>query len=232
MNKIFDSHSEDYSETIEQSLGIFGKKHDFYTKVKADRLIQIMSALGPIENLKVLDVGCGVGLVHTYLSGRIGNLQGADISGPSLQVARRANPGVGYSAYDGNHLPYATGTFDCAFAICVLHHVPVPAWQAFSLEMARVVRPGGLVVIIEHNPLNPATQWVVRHCELDEDAVLLWPWRLRELLVKAELASVETRYFLFTPFDGRIFRRLDKSLSRLPFGTQYFIHGMVASHAT
>ncbi len=47
-----------------------------------------------MSRLKVLDVGCGVGLVHRYLSGKVGSLHGTDVSGESLAVAGKANPGV------------------------------------------------------------------------------------------------------------------------------------------
>jgi hypothetical protein len=40
-------------------------------------------------------------------------------------------------------------------------------------EMARVTRPGGMVAIIEHNPLNPVTRHIVSRCPFDRDAVLL-----------------------------------------------------------
>ena len=39
--------------------------------------------------------------------------------------------------------------------------------------MRRVVRPGGLLCIIEHNPFNPLTRLAVVRCEFDRDAVLL-----------------------------------------------------------
>jgi len=142
-------------------------------------------------------------------------------------VARKENPGVAYETYDGHVLPYPDESFDCAFAICVLHHVPVPQWLEFIAEMRRVVRPGGLVLLIEHNPLNPATQFVVWNAEMDENAVLVWPRKLRALMKSVGLAPPWTRHVLFTPFDGRFFRKLDRLLGRIPLGTQYVMGARV-----
>jgi ubiquinone/menaquinone biosynthesis C-methylase UbiE len=222
----FDEYSHSYSEGIENTIGIFGKKHDFFVRNKAEILLP---ALATIENetsrLNVLDVGCGVGLMHRYIAGSVGSLEGTDISGASLEIARNANPGVHYKIYDGRTLPYSDARFDCAYAICVMHHVPVDQWLEFLKEMRRVVRPGGLIVIVEHNPLNPATQWVVRTSAMDANAVLLKPWTLRTLMKSAGIGHSWIQYVLFTPFAGKAFRILDRVLSRVPFGAQYAIAG-------
>ena len=44
---------------------------------------------------------------------------------------------------------------------------------AFVAELARVVRPGGLVVVFEHNPLNPLTRLVVSRVTFDDGVRLL-----------------------------------------------------------
>src|SRR5687767_3110693 len=163
----FDQHAELYSRKIEQSIGMFGQDHDFFIRNKASVLLDLLSEARSTQEMRLLDVGCGVGLIHRYLTDQVADLDGVDVSNDSLAVARESNPGVAYTSYVRSILPYDTGTFDCAYAICVLHHVPVVQWQAFVSEMQRVTKPGGMVVVIEHNPINPATQWVVRSCELD-----------------------------------------------------------------
>src|SRR5207237_8865176 len=111
----------------------------------------------------------------------------------------RANSRLQSRADAGAELPSASGEFDFAFAICVLHHVPPADWLGFIREMARVIRPGGAVCIIEHNPLNPLTQLSVRRCEFDRDAVLLPSWRTAGLMARAGLRAVDGRYLLGLP---------------------------------
>lgn len=228
MEAEFDRHSSDYSQTIGEALSVFGKSHDFFVRSKADVLLPALARLGSnAGGLTVLDVGCGVGLVHRYLVGSVGELHGTDISTASLEVARKANPSVRYMPYDGVTLPYEAASFDCAFAICVMHHVPVVQWKDFLREMRRVVRPGGLVMIIEHNPLHPATQWIVRNHPMDANAVLLMPWTLRKLMKAAGIGSLWLRYISFVPFAGKLVRLLERLLSRTPLGTQYVLGGRV-----
>jgi len=229
MTAEFDSHAKTYQATMERWTRMFGQTHAFFVRDKVERLLDAFIEVGPLKSLKVLDVGCGIGLGHDSIAQAVGELHGVDVSRESLNLATRKNPGVSYEAYEGNRLPHEDGIFDCVYAICVLHHVPKQQWPELVQEMARVVRPGGRLVVIEHNPLNPATQWVVRTCEFDKDAILLTPWKLRRLFINAGLCVPQVRYTLFTPFAQKFFRVLDRALSRIPFGAQYVVTGRKAS---
>ena len=225
----FDRYLQSYSKEIDDVIGIFGKKQEFFVKHKAEILLSAFATVASnISNFKVLDIGCGTGMVHAHIAGSVSELHGADVSSASIDMARRQNPTAHYKTYDGQVLPYADGSFDCAFAICVLHHVPVAQWAAFLKDMSRVVKRGGLVLVIEHNPLNPATQWVVNTCKFDVNAKLLRPWKLRRLLDSAGIINPWVKYVLFTPFAAKPFRQLDRLLSGLPFGAQYVMGGKVA----
>lgn len=224
----FDQFSQNYSADIDKVIGVFGQKHDFFIQAKADLLAPIFRRLAAGKSgAHVLDIGCGVGLLHPYIRGAVEKLAGADVSGSSIEIARKNNPGVDYAVYDGTALPYPDGSFDCALAVTVMHHVPPEQWPAFMAEAARVVRPGGQVIVIEHNPLNPATVWAVRRAPMDENAVLLGAGTVRDLMLQARLRAPATRYFLFTPFAGSLFRKIDAWLGSVPLGTQYMTSGSV-----
>ena len=90
-------------------------------------------------------------------------------------------------------------------------------------ELARVVRPGGLVFVFEHNPWNPVTRAIVRDCPLDRDAVLLTAPETRGLLSRAGLEVVEQRYYLFFPRSLGFLRRFEPWLAWLPLGGQYYV---------
>jgi hypothetical protein len=83
-----------------------------------------------------------------------------------------------------------------------------------------------MAIVIEHNPMNPATRWVVKRCPLDKGATLLAPGTLVRTFQSAGLQQVTTRYFQFTPFKPRPFRVLDSALSWLPIGAQYCVSGL------
>jgi SAM-dependent methyltransferase len=56
----------------------------------------------------------------------------------------------------GSALPFGDDSFDLVTSVAVLHHIADPADVRQSLaEMVRVVRPGGRVLVWDHNPRNP-----------------------------------------------------------------------------
>jgi ubiquinone/menaquinone biosynthesis C-methylase UbiE len=158
--------------------------------------------------------------------GLAGRLCGTDVSTASIEQARLRNPSVEYEIYDGEVLSYSDSSFDCATAICVMHHVPPEKWLGFLNEILRVVRPGGLVCIIEHNPFNPLTRFAVARCVFDQDAVLLRAGQTQRLMAEAGLKNVDTHYFLLLPSAAAPVRRIERSLRRLPFGAQYATWGI------
>jgi SAM-dependent methyltransferase len=222
----FDAYSSSYDDEVNRSLAFTGLKVDYFTQVKAGYLIDLLHGhFGQTAGLDLVDVGCGVGNYHSLLGSRLRSLSGADLSAECLAVAEQRNPGVAYRQYDGGRLPFGDDQFDAAVTICVMHHVPPAQWPAFAAEMRRVVRPGGLVTVFEHNPLNPLTRRVVSNCDFDADAVLLTQRRVRQLLAGAGLQRVRSRAILSLPTMGAISRKLDLALGRLGLGAQYFATG-------
>ncbi|TIU25363.1 MAG: class I SAM-dependent methyltransferase, partial [Mesorhizobium sp.] len=110
-------------------------------------------------------------------------------------------------------------------AICVMHHVPPENWKLFAAELARVTRPGGVVLIFEHNPYNPLTRRAVSNCPFDEDAVLLSKGQVMKHLHDAGLRDVDGRYILNVPSINGPLRRIDEALGFVPFGAQYYVQG-------
>ena len=226
MSSDFDRYQRSYESEIERSISFIGKSHDFFMQAKADALVELAAAhFGDPRRVSFLDVGCGNGLTDELIAARVGSVSGVDLSARLIEEASNRNPGVAYRFYDGGALPYEEATFDIVFAICVLHHVPPPDWAAFVAELKRVTRPGGLAVLIEHNPRNPLTRLAVARCEFDETAVLLSRRRAADLLGSAGLRIVDRRYILFFPWSGRGLRRLEGSLGALPLGAQYIVAG-------
>ena len=151
-----------YEAAVDQSVSFTGRNAAFFAERKVDILESIVSpVVGPLRGLSVLDVGCGTGTTDRVLMPRVGRLQGVDISEEMLAKARINVPSAGYSWYDGEKVPFGDQTFDAVVAICVLHHVPISNRFGFVSEMVRVVRPGGVVAVFEHNPMNPLTRRVV-----------------------------------------------------------------------
>jgi predicted TPR repeat methyltransferase len=110
---------------------------------------------------EVLDVGCGTGLVGRTLraQGYQGQLFGLDLSRSSLQVAEEARVYDTLEAADLQQpLPAADGSVDAVVCVGVMTYLPdvETVWR----EFARVVRPGGLVVVTQREDL-----WEPRDCQ-------------------------------------------------------------------
>ena len=220
----FDRYRDSYVDALDHAVGFSGRDPLFFARAKADLLVDLGGRLvGDPATLSLLDVGCGVGLVDAFLCGRFGAVHGTDVSAEMVAAARERNPYVEYAVARSGELPYATGAFDLAFAACVLHHVPPGERVALIREIARVLRPGGLGVVVEHNPFNPLTRVVVSRCEFDEDIELLRRSEAERLVAEGGLARVETRYVVFFPWRSRPLARIERALGWLPAGAQYYV---------
>lgn len=229
MRNEFDAYSGNYDDVVNSSIAFSGLKVDFFTRAKANYIDDIFDAhFAGRRNIDILDVGCGVGNYHPHLMQRYSSLAGVDVSAASIETAKTRNPSVDYRSYDGESLPYADQSFDAVFTICVIHHVPPTQWALFGREMHRVLRPGGLALIFEHNPINPLTKRVVSNCEFDADAVLLKSPEAEAILQDAGFRDVFSRHILTIPAAGNVTRGLDRLFSRLPLGAQYYTAGIRA----
>jgi ubiquinone/menaquinone biosynthesis C-methylase UbiE len=103
-----------------------------------------------------LDVGCGTGVLAGRLAAAGWEMTGADPSEGMLEVLRAQAPAVRAVQAPGTELPFADGAFDLVYCVAVMHHIAEPAAVRRTLgEMVRVVRPGGRVLVWDHNPRNP-----------------------------------------------------------------------------
>lgn len=222
---LFDTYRDSYDEMVKHAIGLGGLGVDYFTKVKADYAKDLIhDHFGQLDQVSVLDIGCGIGNYHSLLQHDVGALTGIDVSPESLEVARQRHSKVDYHHYNGNKLPFEDASFDTAITICVMHHVPPSNWQAFANEMLRVLKPGGLALVFEHNPVNPLTRRIVDRCPFDADAVLLSQSASKAVFARVEEAvDIKTRTILSVPAGNAPLRTIDKLFSRLPFGAQYFL---------
>jgi len=99
---------------------------------------------------RVLEVGCGTGLILERLATLADEAWGLDLSPGMLEGARRR----GLSVVEGSatHIPFEDDHFDLVCSFKVLAHVPDIG--AALAEIARVTRPGGHMVLEFYNPMS------------------------------------------------------------------------------
>ena len=103
---------------------------------------------------RVLDAGCGPGGNGAWLAAH-GAVVGADLSLDALEFVRARRPETAPVRSTLERLPFADASFDVVAAITVLYCVDDD--RAATRELARVVRPGGAVLLME-----PAFTWLTR----------------------------------------------------------------------
>lgn len=105
------------------------------------------------DRLVVGDLGCGTGQLSEALAPHVARVIGVDGSPEMLQAARtrledRANVDVREGALEA--LPIETASLDVAICSLVLHHQPDP--PRVLGEVARVLKPGGRVLVVDMRP--------------------------------------------------------------------------------
>ncbi len=223
----FDKFAHEYAELHRANVAASGEGPEFFAEYKI-RDLRDLCAAGGDNGLpgRILDFGAGIGssIGHFRRYFPQAQLACVDVSQVSLRVgAGRFGGEAGFVAFDGSRLPFADGSFDCAFSACVFHHIEPALHVGLLAELHRVLRPGGLILIFEHNPFNPLTVSAVRNCPFDENAILMRAATLRGRLVEAGFRGTEVRYRLFFPHFLRALRPVEQWLTWLPLGAQYYV---------
>jgi len=107
---------------------------------------QLAELAGVQPGQRALDVGCGPGALTGELVARLGAeaVAAVDPSEPFVTAARERHPGVDVQRAAAEALPFPDDEFDVTLAQLVVHFMADPV--VGLREMARVTRPGGVVV--------------------------------------------------------------------------------------
>ena len=167
-------------------------------------------SLRPFEGLRILDIGCGGGLLSEPMARLGAEVVGADAAERNIPVARLHAEQMGleidYRVTTAEAMAEAGESFDAVLNMEVVEHVPDP--QAFLDACAALVRPGGLMIIstINRNPKS----WLV--AIVGAEHIMRWlpkgthdwarfvtPDELTAMLGRAGLEPVDTKGFVFNP---------------------------------
>jgi SAM-dependent methyltransferase len=124
----------------------FLKRYWFAPPVALWRAIEAQALTAVDFPAPLLDFGCGDGMFTDAVFGKQPGIYGCDIAQGELPSAR--DSGVyaqGVQFADGHALPYRDGTFGSCYSNSVVEHIPDP--HNVLPELARVLRPGGVLVL-------------------------------------------------------------------------------------
>ncbi|HEX8753161.1 MAG TPA: methyltransferase domain-containing protein [Solirubrobacterales bacterium] len=150
-----------YEESIREE---FTQQTEAFSQAASLKLRETLGALVEMvpadPEARWLEVACGPAMVGRAIAGRVGTVHGVDLTPAMIEKARAEaeREGIGnvdFSLGDATALEFEDASFDGAITRFSLHHIPVPA--RVVEEMARVVRPGGWVVVADHARDEDAT---------------------------------------------------------------------------
>ena len=112
-------------------------------------LERIQTAIAPTATMRILDLGCGPGIIVATLAPLVEEVVGFDLTPEMLRKARERCSQSGVENIrlvlgNAEKLPFRDGTFDAVVTRCTIHHFKDP--RIIISEMARVTRSSGRVV--------------------------------------------------------------------------------------
>lgn len=171
-------------------------------------------AARPFAGLRLLDIGCGGGLLAEPMARLGADVLGADAAARNIPVARvhaeAAGLAIDYRHTTAEALAEAGEAFDIVLNMEVVEHVPDPL--AYLTACRRLLRPGGLMVCstINRNAKSYAmaivgAEYVMRWLPkgTHDWARFITPDELFDLIARAGLEPVDRKGFVFNPIAWR-----------------------------
>jgi SAM-dependent methyltransferase len=111
-----------------------------------------------VEGKDVLDAGCGEGYGAALLARDAGSVVGTDLEQEVVEHATARYPSVRFQTADLTALPFPEQSFDAVVSLQVIEHLQRP--REFVSECARVLRPGGVLVLSTPNRITFSPQGI------------------------------------------------------------------------
>lgn len=225
---VFDKYADNYDEGHKKAVSMSGYEPSYFDEYKVGILAGILRDRISKSPLKLLSYGCGTGKTEGYMHHYIPEVSvyGIDVSEESVRVARTNNAAysnISFDPFDGKNIP-GSELFDAVFCANVFHHIPRKLHKDSLHGIYSRLKPGGLFVIFELNPINPLTQLVAiqNDYKFDPDANLLSPFYLGGLLRNEGFKAAQVKYTIFFPSFLSGLSPLEKYLTWLPLGAHYY----------
>ncbi len=190
--------------------------------------LEWINGLSPLKGRKVLDVGCGGGILADSMARLGAQVTGIDLATKALRIAQlhaldAQTPDIEYREISAEAMALEQpGSFDTVTCMEMLEHVPDPA--SIVRACAALVKPGGWVFFstLNRNPKSFLLAIVGAEYVLNmlprgthEYAKMIRPSELASFCRNADLSVQQTRGLSFNPLTQRYWMNTDPSVNYL-----------------
>lgn len=158
-----------------------------------------IEAYGPSPVGSILDLGTAEGGMLSMIHGRFPDARcvGVEYSGELVDLGRRSYPDIEIVQGDVQALEMAEASFDVVSAAAVIEHLPEPS--RLAAEAARVLRPGGILILTAPDPFWESIATKVGHLDDEQHSKVMNLAELGDLVSAAGLEVLEAEKFMISP---------------------------------
>ncbi len=229
----FDSVSGDYARKIGR------ESYDYYLRFTRNAIIGALNEhFSDLSNISGLDLGCGNGDFTAIIGDKCQSMVGADLSSGMIAAANSAHhlANIQFMVSPSDHLEFPDSTFDFSLSVHLLHHLAdVMLVRRTLVEMERVTKKNGVIIIVDVNKLNPLSsliQYLMVSRGVDTGLEkLVAPRLVKNIFKKSGVKRVSYKGFCFVPHFVPWLSKFDEMFGKiLPhkiIGKDYLIVGKI-----
>lgn len=232
------STNEKLDKIQERESKFWDQQIDSFSKDERDLLVDeydlnelesfVFERLGDLREKKVLDCGCGTGVLSTILAKRGALVSAFDISPQSVQLTKKRAEinGVGEQVWSQvmpfEKLAYPDQYFDFAVGYFILHHIDV---ERGAKELNRVLKDRGRAIFLENSSNNPFLMLarkfltgrfgIPKHGSEDEVPLSSKKIKQMEKVFNGNKKIYYKNFFFFRLLDEFIFKGKSKVITRI-----------------
>ena len=168
--KLFDQWAATYDADVRQESGIATGRSAGLRTVEATLPVQ--------PGMYVLDIGIGTGALAERIASRDARIVGVDPSEKMLALCREQHPDYELLTGTFNAIPVNDSLFDCVVSSFAFHEVPISQRGAACAEMARVLKSGGYLCLVDimfasQTAMSEAREFLANEWDEDEDYAII-----------------------------------------------------------
>jgi len=229
----YDLIAEKYIKRIHE------KSYNYYFEFTKKVIIEsLKNYFEEFYKCKGLDIGCGNGNLTATIKEVCSRMTGIDISKGMISLAKKTykSKKLKFITSSSDKLKFRDSEFDFSIIVHLLHHlVEKKIIENTILEMKRVTKEKGLIIIVDVNKLNPFSvliQYLMFKRGVDSGKEkLVWPQTIIKLFKTHGIKTIKYKGFCliphFFPKLKKYNRLLEKTFLNKIMGKDYIVVGQV-----